>query len=1628
MGTYAMKYCNQFRLSFFIFCLLLLAGISRVQAQNVVIKADNTSGCVPMLVSFTATLDPGYTSYEWSFDQGSTINNLLTPKKTFDVPKTYHVTFTANYPSGAITKSLDIAVHDVPKALFSGATTIACQHTTLSFTDQSSTPEGTVTSVEWDMGDGTLIKDAQGKTVSHKFDASGQYNISSIVTNNWGCRTSSTPLPITIRTAPEEPTFEAVKPGSCSAPFDVTFINKTPDPNKEFTFTYDYGDGATGTSPNHTYAKPGTYTVTLTATNGDCTSSKTLKNYISIGNLKASFTYSNACQGQLVQFTNTSTPTPTSSIWTFPDLTTATTLDAQHAIPYSGSSVVLSVTLDGCTDVYYMPITLYPQPTDIASATPNNTCAIPASTKFSVTNSNSVSWSWNFGDGSPTDPTPNTTHSYTANNLYTATLTATTANGCKAVTPVVLDYSLPTVTISPSKTEGCIPLDVTFNTFPFTRPGETITSYSWDFGDGTTGTGATPMHTYLKEGNFTVILTFTTNNGCTNTATTTLKAGFKPVVDFSADPAITCAKDPVNFTNLSQPRGTSWAWQFMTDEDDPRTPENEMYSSLENPTHYFRTVGKQTVQLEVDNYGCKNKLIKYDIVNVTAPIAKWKSTPDCDDPMNRKFKDQSQWGTTDATLPHIQEWNFGDGTPTLTATDPVHTYAKQGRYKVSLKVSNTVCDNEFADSIYVVNQSPTISASQTAVCIGNALALTATIPDPTLQLGYVIDWGDLNSLHYDTWNAAFFHTYATPGVYKIQVTTYDLNNCKKESNIISVTVNGPIPAFTFSGKPCRNSDITFTDNSSMNAGNQLVSWKWNFGDNTPPVTVTKTPVVNTHQYANDGGYTVTLQVTDKYNCTASATRFVQLENHKANFTMSTNEPCVNDPRIYYNTSNGAFNFKWDFGDGTTSITANPVKAFTAPGNYEIKLQITTPGGCVDETSQKLRVPDPKADFTMPQDMLPCPPVNVKFTNTSVDFERSKWDFGDGTSTGNNNPDGHIYSRPKTYDITLTVYTREGCSNQIKKSITVDGPDGTATINLNKGCAPLDINLTATAIKTVKYVWDFDDGIVETTTIPTSPLHTYTNAGIFTPRVILTDSKGCEVPAIISGTVTVDKPVIDFDIDKSMACGGGLVKFTNKTKTLTEDVLSMPYTSSWDFGQPGSPGNNTTARNPTFNYPGPGSRTVKLNITTAFGCPATLTKTVIIPEQPKASIDRIPDICETETVTISGKETKGVNNVKWTWNVSNNITNNNTTPFSYNGNTPGTIPVILTITNADGSCPDIANAQFIVHPTPLLSPTPALANVCRGSSLMLSANTDFNSAVLWTNYNIDNPTSKTPLVSPDKDITYSVIATSPFGCKNEKSVALTVTQPFTISTSDHITCFGGSVQLNVTGADHYTWSPAIGLNRTDIPNPIATPQITTNYNVSGFDKYNCFEMKATAHVTVNPKPAVDAGPDITQSNGSIIPLHVKVSEDVTRIKWTPTENLSCSNCTNPTLTPKGDATYYVEVTNGYGCTNMDDINVKIICDNSNIFIPNTFSPNKDGVNDIFYIRGRGVQEVKSMKIFNRWGQLIFERYSFPTDDITKGWDGTFKGQMLPPDVYVYFAEVVCDKGGLGLLKGNLTLLR
>jgi gliding motility-associated-like protein len=105
-----------------------------------------------------------------------------------------------------------------------------------------------------------------------------------------------------------------------------------------------------------------------------------------------------------------------------------------------------------------------------------------------------------------------------------------------------------------------------------------------------------------------------------------------------------------------------------------------------------------------------------------------------------------------------------------------------------------------------------------------------------------------------------------------------------------------------------------------------------------------------------------------------------------------------------------------------------------------------------------------------------------------------------------------------------------------------------------------------------------------------------------------------------------------------------------------------------------------------------------------------------------------------------------------------------------------------------------------------------------------------------------------------------------------------------------------------------------------------------------------------------------------------------------------------------------------------------MNIKVFCEDAQVFIPNAFTPDGDGINDILMVRGKGIQLVKSFRIFNRWGEVVFDKYNFPPNNTTYGWNGKIKGVFGPPDVFVYTAEVICENGSAYSYKGNVSIIK
>jgi gliding motility-associated-like protein len=319
-------------------------------------------------------------------------------------------------------------------------------------------------------------------------------------------------------------------------------------------------------------------------------------------------------------------------------------------------------------------------------------------------------------------------------------------------------------------------------------------------------------------------------------------------------------------------------------------------------------------------------------------------------------------------------------------------------------------------------------------------------------------------------------------------------------------------------------------------------------------------------------------------------------------------------------------------------------------------------------------------------------------------------------------------------------------------------------------------------------------------------------------------------------------------------------------------------------------------------------------------------------------------------------------------------------------------------------------------------------ICRGTGITLTATGA--STYSWSPpAGLSCTNCANPLANPDSITTYVVRGTTALGCSNTDTVEVKVKQRFVMNSSPGDTlCKGGSVRLFASGAYSYNWSPANGLNSITTATPLARPTATTTYQVIGTDDKACFKDTGYITVRVFPIPTVEAGIDKTINVGQTIELKPTVSPDVSSVLWIPTGSIVRSNFPAVTVKPVETTNYTVEVRNAGGCKSRDMLTVFVVCNGANVFIPNTFSPNGDGANDIFYPRGTGLFSIKTLRIFNRWGEVVFEKSGFMPNDASAGWDGKHNGQKLTPDVYVYTAEIICDNSSILVFKGNVTLLQ
>jgi len=1608
-----------------------------------------------VVVTFRDETTGGAHLTQWAFGDGGSSTNP-NPTWTYTSAGVYYVTLTvvnAANETSFFTALVVIFPEQVVK--FTADVTSGCLPLTVNLTDQTKDLEVKdpltgnifkefISTRKWTFGDGTSAATGQAG-ISHVYTKSGNMDVGLTVVSEGGCSVFQ-PSPKGYITVfdPGIADFYLPPPSSCQYPVTIKALNNSTGVNQyKWTVT---GPSAVTISndadaePDLTFPTPGTYIIKLaTTTANGCKDEKTSDYFLPPTTIKASFTGpDSACSGTSLNFLNTSNPDPITNQWFINGNLIATQKDLNYTFTNAGQFTVrLQTQIGACLAFTEKTIRINPAPVADFSVDKISSCNFPFPVVFTDNSSGSiVKRVWNFGDGnsitqnSPYSPV--LSHIYTRDGIFSVGLTLTSDKGCivsktvpnqiSIVPPKIVKVNLPD--------SGCLPFKIA-PVIQFANMAELV-NWEWEYKDrkgnvlATENTPVPAPYTLTDSGQYTVNLRVTTTEGCQKTYNWIVRAGSKPKdFDFVALPRDSCASESFNFkyVQLFPDSITGYKWVF-----DAKDSINE-----KDPKWRFKKIEPVDVKLVVYQYGCSNELFKKDYINVRGVVSIFSVLDDCSAPFERVIVDNS--------LGNIQNWdlNYGDGninSYTSKQNSLQHKYDKPGQYTISLKVSDGTCSYIDSLVVRVVDEGKIdFSFLKMPLCVSDTfMTINAVADNPKFIKSYNWDLGcgfggpgGSSTLKVNFASLCKYGSNGGRGVYSIQLRIIDTNNCVISSPRKNVLVGGPVanyaaltPVTGCSGLP-----VTFRDNTSGDGTTPFVSKIWSFGDGTTPVNILSGPV--THQFNGVGQFPVTLTVTDTAGCTSS----------KTNTTVLTSDPdirivsfdtisCFNkNIQLEAISSSQLVSYAWLLGDGKTAFVPNPRVSYQEIGLKTIQVTVKDLLGCEKTAINPnfIYIDTPSAKFSAFKEISECPPFNALFTFNGNYAESFEWDFGDGTSSTLKDPE-HLYNLSGNYPVSLTVTSPGGCkvTSYSPLLISVKGPRGSTNFK-PAICDPYDAVFNINHVNTNFVFIDYGDGNVSDT-MPVASQYTYrySDTGFYQPKIFLLNTVGCSVFIPSPNGIRTVAIEPKFTPDINFMCDFGTVTFTDRSLT------NEPLTAwRWDFGD----GKTGSGRNPVTTYTKPGLYNVKLNVTSQNGCLDSLTRSAIIEVQARPDIGIQSSkavLCEEDIIQFKGIELTPNNSpvVSWFWDFTNGNSATGQIPPLQQFRKAGIYPFRLYATNGKG-CSDSLDQNFVVHPNPLIDAGPDVI-LCQGKPVQLSAK-GANTYQWQPASFISCLTCPDPIISPASDITYIVKGFSSLGCTSTDSLNVKVVFPSKVSAmKDTFVCAGESIQLFSFGSDIYKWSPSAGLNRTDIAGPTARPAQTTVYTVTGRDPYNCFVTTDDVLVRVVDLPKVDAGKDTTVMAGYPFALRPTYSNDVTRVQWVPTAFLNCPTCKVPTSTPSYSTTYTLFAYTDEGCMSKDVLNVFVTCTKENLFIPNTFSPNGDGQNEIFYPRGRGIEKIKSMKLFSRWGQLVYEKQNFFANDQSAGWNGKRAGQFVTPDVYVYMIELVCENGNIITLKGDVTLIR
>lgn len=1124
---------------------------------------------------------------------------------------------------------------------------------------------------------------------------------------------------------------------------------------------------------------------------------------------------------------------------------------------------------------------------------------------------------WQFGDGDSAQGI-SSSHTYQSypltDSLYVASLVTQSAFGCVSDTirKTITARYLPLADFSTSADTVCNPGSVSF--FNASVGGS---ANSWNFGNGNTASSINPVTTFsgpiATDTTYSVRLVITSPGLCRDTAFKVINVQPKPDASFAAiTPGCTPLSVPI--LNTTQ-RGATYEWDFGDGTTDTAANPNKRFESntqLAN-TNYLVTLKAYS------SFGCLDTA-KRGVTLYPLPVANYTSNfvEGCG-PLAVAFNNQSV-SDLSGSVGITFEWNFGNGN-TTTQRNPnavfVSNAIKDTVYNTRLiAISAFGCRDTTENTIrvYPKPQAQFISDITSGCTPVNVNFTNQSAPNDTGTIdimSFVCSYANgLNAVTKDG-ASEFSNTTLTDTTYRVRLFATSEHGCKDTATQDILVHPKPIASFTQNKiADCGPFDVQFTSTSQISTVH-----RWQFGDGDSAQGLS--PIHTYQSYPlTDSMYTATLVTQSAFGCVSDTARRVITARYIpiAGLISSDDSTCNPGAILFFNTSQGASTLAWNFGNGITSTSVNPVVAFSGPANrdttYQTRLIASSPQGCKDTTFKSIKVnPTPVAGFA--NVTAACTPYGVAFNNTSVLGSRYEWDFGDGTTDTDVNPIklfvNDVALANRNFTVTLTAYSASGCLDTAKRVVTVF-PLPLANFATNKtfNCDTAEYATNNSSVGANNYVWRVASETRSTQFAPLLYFRTSLTADTsYQLKLVAITNQGCRD--------SITKPVVVHPIVKAAFASNGASSCSNLMVTFDNQSRNA-QSNFWVFGD----GTGSSEEDPQHAYTQTGVYNIKLIAYDAFGCSDTAfgNDAVQVFEVPSANFLYSPPDAALPNSTINFRNisfiSSGTLSHAWTFGDPASASNTSTVfEPSHTFSDSGNFQVRLIATSVN-NCTDTSIQTIRIRPHP---PVPDFTVDppfrCSPLSVQFTNTSQFSDTYEWTFDDGQKSTLKDPVITFKYPGKYGAFlrATGPGGIQQLRR--------------DDI------VEVFALPRAHFFATPTrlILPNSTVSLTDISTDAVRWKWRI---------DLDGTEYFT-------DTAPNTSYT----FPIEGKFS--VTLIAMTD------KGCSDTLERPQ-----LIDVIKG-----------------GKSYIGNAFTPNGDGTNDVFkpYLQGVLTNDYL-FEIYNRWGQRVF----------------------------------------------------